>query len=117
VRPTSATPSAITGKVTDSGVLGLIRGWLRAPVIECDEKTGKPQPPRKSDGKGTPQGGVISPLLANVYLHWFDVMFHLEVEACLFFGHQGGGAFGARRISWRFHAGVGHVNLTDGDKW
>ena len=63
-------------RVTDSGVLGLIRGWLRAPVIEMDEKTGKPQPPRKSDGKGTPQGGVISPLLANVYLHWFDVMFH-----------------------------------------
>ena len=65
-------------RVTDSGVLGLIRGWLRAPVIEMDEKTGKPQPPRKSDGKGTPQGGVISPLLANVYLHWFDVMFHRE---------------------------------------
>jgi len=63
-------------RVSDSGVLGLIRGWLRAPVIETDEKTGKPQPPRKSDGKGTPQGGVISPLLANVYLHWFDVMFH-----------------------------------------
>ena len=63
-------------RVSDSGVLGLIRGWLRAPVIETDEKTGKPQPPRKSDGKGTPQGGVISPLLANVYLHWFDAMFH-----------------------------------------
>lgn len=61
-------------RVTDRGVLGLIRGWLRAPVIECDE-SGKLQPPRKSD-KGTPQGGVISPLLANVYLHWFDVMFH-----------------------------------------
>jgi RNA-directed DNA polymerase len=65
-------------RVSDSGVLGLIRGWLRAPVIECDEKTGKPQPPRKSDGKGTPQGGVISPLLANVYLHWFDEMFHRQ---------------------------------------
>ena len=65
-------------RVTDSGVLGLIRGWLRAPVIETDEKTGKPNPPRKSDGKGTPQGGVISPLLANVYLHWFDEMFHRE---------------------------------------
>jgi RNA-directed DNA polymerase len=63
-------------RVSDSGVLELIRGWLRAPVIETDEKTGKPQPPRKSDGKGTPQGGVISPLLANVYLHWFDAMFH-----------------------------------------
>lgn len=63
-------------RVTDGAVLELIRGWLRAPVIESDEKTGKPKPPRKSDGKGTPQGGVISPLLANVYLHWFDVMFH-----------------------------------------
>lgn len=63
-------------RVTDGAVLGLIRGWLRAPVIESDEKTGKPKPPRKSDGRGTPQGGVVSPLLANVYLHWFDVMFH-----------------------------------------
>ena len=27
-------------------------------------------------GKGTPQGGVISPLLANLYLHWFDKAFH-----------------------------------------
>lgn len=65
-------------RITDSAVLELIRGWLRAPVIETDEKTGKPKPPRKSDGKGTPQGGVISPLLANVYLHWFDVMFHRQ---------------------------------------
>jgi len=32
-------------RVTDSGVLGLIRGWLRAPVIEMDEKTGKPPQP------------------------------------------------------------------------
>jgi len=65
-------------RVSDGGVLGLIRGWLRAPVVESDEQTGKPKPPRKSDGKGTPQGGVISPLLANVYLHWFDVMFHRQ---------------------------------------
>jgi RNA-directed DNA polymerase len=65
-------------RIADRGVLELIRGWLRAPIIETDEKTGKPQPPRKSDGKGTPQGGVISPLLANVYLHWFDVMFHRQ---------------------------------------
>ena len=65
-------------RITDRAVLELIRGWLRAPVIETDEQTGKPNPPRKSDGKGTPQGGVISPLLANVYLHWFDVMFHRQ---------------------------------------
>ena len=28
--------------------------------------------------KGTPQGGVISPLLSNLYLHWFDKLFHRE---------------------------------------
>lgn len=61
-------------RVTDRSVLGLIRGWLRAPIIEEDDK-GERQPPQKSD-RGTPQGGVASPLLANVYLHWFDVMFH-----------------------------------------
>ena len=61
-------------RVTDRSVLGLIRGWLRAPVIEEDDN-GKRQPPQKSD-RGTPQGGVISPLLANVYLHWFDTAFH-----------------------------------------
>lgn len=61
-------------RVTDRGVLDLIQGWLRAPIIEEDEK-GKRKPPRKND-RGTPQGGVISPLLANLYLHWFDVKFH-----------------------------------------
>jgi RNA-directed DNA polymerase len=61
-------------RVTDRSVLGLIRGWLRAPVVEEDDK-GNRKPPQKSE-KGTPQGGVISPLLANIYLHWFDVKFH-----------------------------------------
>jgi RNA-directed DNA polymerase len=61
-------------RVTDGNVLSLMRGWLRAPIIEEDEQ-GKRQPPRKND-QGTPQGGVISPLLANVYLHWFDKAFY-----------------------------------------
>ena len=60
-------------RVTDGNVLNLIGGWLRAPIIEEDEK-GKREPPQKND-QGTPQGGVISPLLANVYLHWFDKAF------------------------------------------
>ena len=60
--------------MVDRSVLRLIRGWLKAPIVEEDDK-GKRQPPRKSD-KGTPQGGVISPLLANLYLHWFDKLFH-----------------------------------------
>jgi len=61
-------------RVVDKRVLHLIKIWLKAPVVEEDE-AGKPQPPQKRD-KGTPQGGVISPLPANVYLHWFDHVFH-----------------------------------------
>jgi RNA-directed DNA polymerase len=60
-------------RVVDGSVLGLIGQWLTAPVVEPR----KGQPPRvHRNDKGTPQGGVISPLLANVYLHWFDHLFH-----------------------------------------
>lgn len=55
-------------RISDPRVLKLIRGWLKAGVME----DGKYTPP---DGIGTPQGGVISPLLANIYLHTLDKMF------------------------------------------
>lgn len=58
-------------RITDSSVLKLVRMWLEAPVVEPDSNGGM-SPRRK---QGTPQGGVISPLLANVYLHWFDKVF------------------------------------------
>ena len=61
-------------RVVDGSVLGLIRQWLQAPVQEPG-KEGKP-PTLKRNDSGTPQGGVISPLLANLYLHWFDTVFH-----------------------------------------
>src|SRR5690606_8314716 len=54
-------------------VLKLIRMWLEAPVVEHDED-GRPKVTRPR--AGTPQGGVISPLLANSFLHWFDKAFH-----------------------------------------
>ena len=61
-------------RIADRSVLGLIRQWLTTAVVETDGKGG---PPRRSSPKaGTPQGGVISPLLANLYLHWLDVRFH-----------------------------------------
>lgn len=61
-------------RVVDGSVLGLIRQWLHAPVVELPEG-GSPATVRRND-RGTPQGGVLSPLLANVYLHWFDHVFH-----------------------------------------
>ena len=61
-------------RVVDGGILALLRAWLQAPVVEPSESGGPPTV--KRNDKGTPQGGVISPLLANVYLHWFDKAFH-----------------------------------------
>lgn len=58
-------------RVVDRSVLNLISMWLNAPVIEERDKGSG-----KRSKKGTPQGGVISPLLANIYLHWFDKVFH-----------------------------------------
>ena len=65
--------AAVRMRVTDRSVLNLIRMWLQSPVVEEDESGRKTIHRPK---QGTPQGGVISPLLANIYLHWFEKMFH-----------------------------------------
>src|ERR1700690_986681 len=62
-------------RVVDRSVLKLIRMWLETPVVEPGGGGGGPDKWSRSR-KGTPQGGVISPLLANVYLHWFDKLFY-----------------------------------------
>jgi RNA-directed DNA polymerase len=62
-------------RVVDRSVLQLIRMWLEALIVERNEEQGggsKWSRPKQ----GTPQGGVASPLLANLYLHWFDALFH-----------------------------------------
>jgi RNA-directed DNA polymerase len=63
---------ALKMRITDRSVLHLIQMWLRCELVETDDQ-GK-QHCTRSD-KGTPQGGVISPLLSNVYLHWFEHTF------------------------------------------
>jgi RNA-directed DNA polymerase len=60
-------------RIVDRTVLKLIGMWLQTPIIEQDRDGG--QKVTRSP-KGTPQGGVISPLLANVYLHWFEKVFY-----------------------------------------
>lgn len=52
-------------RITDGRILGLIRSWLTAGVMSDGNLT--------YQTTGTPQGGVISPLLANIYLHSLDL--------------------------------------------
>lgn len=54
----------VARRIVDRGILSLIKQWLRAPVIEPTDPPGAAG--RRSE-QGTPQGGVISPLLANIY--------------------------------------------------
>lgn len=56
--------SFVAEEISDGKVLGLIESWLTAGVMNKGEI--------KETMKGTPQGGVISPLLANIYLHELD---------------------------------------------
>ena len=69
--PHSELMQCVARRIVDRDVLHLIKMWLKVPVEERDEN-GKP---RVSGGKGstcgTPQGGVISPLLANLYMNRF----------------------------------------------
>ncbi len=79
--PHSQLLACVRVRVVDRSVLRLIRMWLQAAVVERREGQGGGSQWSRPK-KGTPQGGVASPLLANLYLHWFDALFH---------GYQGPG--------------------------
>lgn len=59
----------VARRVSDGTMLGLVKAWLRTPVVERDKDGTTRTLPNKT---GTPQGGVISPLLANLYLNDLD---------------------------------------------
>jgi len=66
-------------RIDDEPFLRLIKKWLKAGVLDTDGQVLKPE-------SGTPQGGIVSPVLANVYLHyaldlWFERVFSEVVEA------------------------------------
>lgn len=70
-------------RIDDRALLQLIRKWLKAGVLDTNGEVISP-------AAGTPQGGIVSPLLANIYLHycldeWFQhvVKKHCRGEACL----------------------------------
>lgn len=58
-------------RVVDRQMLRLVRMWLKVPVEETDDRGNKRMSGGRRSKAGTPQGGVISPLLANIYMHRF----------------------------------------------
>lgn len=65
--------AVVAERIVDGAILHVIKLWLKAPVIGEDaDGTQKHLGGGKANSKGTPQGGVISPLLSNCYLHLLD---------------------------------------------
>ena len=63
---------SVARRVVDGAMLHLIQMWLEAPVEETDEQGRKHRSTRnREDGRGTPQGAPISPLLSNLYMRRF----------------------------------------------
>jgi len=65
---------AVKERIVDPRILDLLKLWLKAPIVEAD---GKYSGGKKST-QGTPQGGVISPLLANIYMNLLDRIVNKE---------------------------------------
>ena len=67
--PHSELMQCLARRIVDKHMLHLLKMWLKVPVEETDEKGKKRLTGGKDSDRGTPQGGVISPLLANLYMN------------------------------------------------
>jgi RNA-directed DNA polymerase len=89
--PHSDLLKSVARRVVDREVLRLIKMWLKAPVEERDEDGTRRMSGGKSNTRGTPQGGVASPLLANIYMNRF--LKYWRISGC-------GEAFRAHVVSY-----------------
>src|ERR1700751_1457584 len=79
--PHSDLMKSVARRIVDRHVLRLIKLWLKAPIEERDEGNGTRRiSGGKSNTRGTPQGGVASPLLANIYMNRF--LKHWRLTRC-----------------------------------
>src|SRR5499425_1125043 len=80
---------SVARRIVDGAMLQLIKMWLEAPVEETGEKGNKHRSTRNRDeGKGTPQGAPISPLLSNLYMRrfvlgWKKLGHEKRLQACI----------------------------------
>ncbi len=76
--PHSDLMTSLARRISDRQMLRLLKMWLKAPVAERTEGGGWRCSGGKRATRGTPQGGVVSPLLANVYMNRFLKVFRLR---------------------------------------
>ena len=65
----------VAKRIVDKQILKFIKMWLKAPIVE-EREDGREE--YKGNDKGTPQGGVVSPLLANIYLNFLDTLWTVK---------------------------------------
>jgi group II intron reverse transcriptase/maturase len=79
-------------RISDGLMLGLLARWLEMPVEETDDKGNRQRTTRnKDEGRGTPQGAPLSPLLANLYMRRFILGWKMQ-------GHEQ--RFGAKIVNY-----------------
>lgn len=78
---------SVARRIVDRDILRLIKAWLKVPVEERDERGNRHMTGGKSSTRGTPQGGVISPMLANLYMNRFMKYWRITGKRKVFRAH------------------------------
>lgn len=86
--PHGALMRCLSRRIADGHVLSVVKQWLRAPVVEPDARGERRTTEAADTNRGTPQGGVISPLLANIYFRrfipaWKKFGYGERLQACI----------------------------------